>query len=278
VKWLDLLLNIVLLLLWFNWRAARLNKLPNLSPSSLLLLLTQPRRSPLSGWLSLFAIPLLLVLRAGAYRQIGSAMNWTAQLNLGVVVLPFHSEFGERILLFSILSFGWFWLKFFTWLLALSVVNRGETEPGVILKFIRVQLGPIERLPSFAKLLLPLLLVTIVWISLTPLLLKFGIVPKPSSTLHALAQGAVIGAGAWLPVAYLLSCILLLHILNTYVFLGDYALWQFVTQTARRFLKPFLFLRLGRFDFAPFIGVIVIVLAAGFLERFLESLYQSLPH
>jgi len=277
VKWLDLLLNIVLLLLWLNWRTARLDKLPGLSPSSLLLLLKRPQRSRLTGWFSLLAIPILLIVRAGLYRQIGAAMNWTAQLNLGVVVLPLHSEYGERILLFSILSFGWFLLKFYIWLLLLSVINRGDTEPGLVLKFVRVQLGPFERLPAFAKLLLPLLVVTIFWVSLSPLLLKFNIIPPPASTVHAITQGAIIGAAAWLSVSYLLFCILFLYFLNTYVYLGDYALWQFVTQTARRFLKPFLFLRLGRFDLAPLAGLMVVMFGAQFLDQLLANLYGSVP-
>jgi uncharacterized protein YggT (Ycf19 family) len=218
-----------------------------------------------------------LLLRAGVYRQIGTAMNWTAQLHLGVIVLPFHSEFGERILLFSVLSFGWFFLKFHIWLLVLSLINRSESEPGLILKFVRLQLGRCERLPGLAKFLLPILVVTICWVAVTPLMLKLGIIPRPSSEVHVIAQGAIIGAGAYLSVSHLLACVIFLHFLNTYVYLGDFTLWQFVSTTSRRVLKPFLILRAGRWDFSPVVGLLAVILATQFAEQLLTRLYQQVP-
>jgi len=204
-------------------------------------------------------------------------MNWTAQLDLVVVVLPFYSDYGERVLLFSVLSFAWFFLKFFIWLVVISAINRSEGEPGVVLKFVRLQLGALDRLPVLARLLVPVLLATIFWVALSPLMTRFAIIPQPSSAVHALAQGAVIGAGGYLSASYLLVCILFLHFLNTYVYLGDYVLWQFVSTTARRFLKPLLAARIGRWDFSPLLGIVAVVIVTQLLQRVLVQLYAQVP-
>jgi uncharacterized protein YggT (Ycf19 family) len=138
-------------------------------------------------------------------------------------------------------------------------------------------LGRLERLPGPGKLALPILVVTLCWVSLTPLMVKLGIVPAPSSELHVIAQGAIIACSAYLSASYLLVCIIFLHLLNTYVYLGDFALWQFVMTTARRLLKPFLILRIDRWDLSPIVGIVVVIVATQFAEQLLTRLYQQVP-
>src|SRR5207247_10202036 len=114
---------------------------------SLLVPFKTPTLSSARSWLSLLAIPLLLIVRAALYRQLGSTINWTAQLHLQLIVLPFHSEFGPRMLLFSVLSFGWFLIKFYIWLIIISVLNQNDMQPGAVLKYVRLLLGEIEKWP-----------------------------------------------------------------------------------------------------------------------------------
>ncbi len=277
MRWLDLLLNASALLLWLNWRIYRLSTKTITSHTWLGGALRQTEVSKIGSWLSLWAIPPLLVLRATLYRHLGSAINWTAQLNLYVVVLPFHSQIGQRMLFYSFLSFGWFLLKFYVWLLVISVTNRNDHEPGPILKFIRVQLGRVERWPVAVKLALPVLAVMLVWLLVTPSLVSMGIVPATTSRLQTIEHGAVLGLAAYLSATHLLAGLIFLHLLNTYLYLGDYAIWQFVTTTVRRVLKPLWGVRIGKVDLAPVLGLVIIVAAGHFADLGIVQLYERVP-
>jgi len=68
-----------------------------------------------------------------------------------------------------------------------------------ILKFIRVQLGRVERWPRAFKLALPVLSVMVVWLLVTPLAPAMGIVPAAPSRLRVIEQGAVVGLAAICP-------------------------------------------------------------------------------
>ncbi len=243
---------------------------------SLLVPLKTPPGSKLRTWLSLLSIPLLLIFRAGLYRQLGSAINWTAQLNLQVVVLPFHSEFGPRMLLYSVLSFGWFLSKFYIWLIIISVLNQNELEPGALLKYVRLQLGAVEKWPVALKLILPMVVIISMWLPISQILERMAIVPS-SSILRAVEQGALIGLAGYLSATYLLAVLLFLHSLNSYVYLGESSLWRLASATSRQLVKPLSSLRIGQFDLAALVGLALIVAIARLTDVALPALYQRLP-
>ena len=68
--------------------------------------------------------------------------------------------------------------------------------------------------------------------------------------------------------------LLALYLVNSYVFLGDLALWTFVNNTARRLLHPLkpLPLRIGRVDLAPALAIVLILAACEFGRRELGRL------
>ena len=98
----------------------------------------------------------------------------------------------------------------------------------------------------------------IFWFVFHPLLARMAIVPKAKSTAQVLEQSACIGAAAYLCWKYLIVGVLLLHLLNSYVYLGNHAFWNFLNLTARNLLYPLRWLsvtRIGKVDFLPLIGM-----------------------
>jgi uncharacterized protein YggT (Ycf19 family) len=61
-------------------------------------------------------------------------------------------------------------------------------------------------------------------------------------------------------VKYLLVALLAVHLIITYVYLGANPVWEFINTTSKNLLSPLRFLRIGRVDFAPVLGIILVVL------------------
>lgn len=89
----------------------------------------------------------------------------------------------------------------------------------------------------------------------------------------------VLGLAAYLSWKYLLVAILLLHTVNSHVYLGANPFWNFVEVAARNLMRPvrWLPLRVGQVDFAPVVGIALVFLADEYGSRALTRLYQHLP-
>ncbi len=181
------------------------------------------------------------------------------------------------MILFSVLSFGVALGFFYLWLLLLSWVNAQVPDADPVQRLVRVWLGRLERWPGAIKLLLPLAVTALAWCLLHPLLARLNMVPA-NAPGRLLAQGAVIGLAGYLTLKHLVIALLILYLLNSYVYLGEFALWNFVDATTRRLLRPLqrLPLRVGKIDFAPVLSIILIMLAAEFAQRGLTHLYQKM--
>jgi uncharacterized protein YggT (Ycf19 family) len=180
--------------------------------------------------------------------------------------------------LFSGLSFGVSLGIFYVWLLLLSWANGKVTNADPVQRLIRLWLGRLERWPVAIKLLLPIVISVAGWYFLHPLLVHLSMVPSITRG-RLLAQGAIIGVAACLTLKFLIVVFLVLYLLNSYVYLGESALWNFVNATARRFLQPLrgVPLRAGKIDFAPLAGIVMVMLASDAAQRGLRWLYQKLP-
>ena len=205
---------------------------------SLLSTLRKPEPSRYQRWLFLGAMFALLGLRALFYWQVGAAADWTPRLDLGPVVLHFRSDYADRMMLFSILSFGLLLAIFYLWLLLLSIVNRGVSDRDPWQKVVRLHLGRVERWPVVVKLLLPAFAAGLLWLALSAALGRQGLLPPPKSVGHSAQQAAVIGLAAYLAWKYLVVGVLLLHFLNNHIYLGNSSLWAFVNMTARQLAAP----------------------------------------
>ncbi len=273
---IDFILNLAGLLLWLNWRSLRFDPLGQRTPATLIgtLRRAEPRR--LRRWHLPAALGGLLFLRAVLYWQIGSGVGWAAgKLNLGVIELSFRSDHFRHILLFSFFSFGLTLGVFYLWLLLFSILDG----PEPIHRLVRMQLGPIDRWPRWLKLSLPLVLASLLWWLAGWVLAWLAIVPPPVSAAHRIEESLIIGLGSYLAWKYAAGTLLVLHLVNSYIYFGKHSFWYYVTAEAQTLLRPLraLPLRAGKADFAPVVGIVLVFLFAELAERGLAALYARLP-
>lgn len=272
---IDSILNLAALLLWLNWRAAAI-PLRGQPGASLLSTLRPlgPARPRVYHWAGL---PVLLGARALFYWQAGPPVHWNPRVPLGPVTLAFRSDYLGRMFLFSLLSFAAALGVCYLWLLFLSCVNTRVSDSESGQRLVRAWLGGLERWPAVIKLILPVAVAAAAWWGLSLVLLPLNIVPANSNG-RLLAQGALIGLGGFLTLKFLLTAILALYVLNSYVYLGEFGLWGFVNNTARRLLRPLQWLpvRLGKIDFTPIIAIALVLAAGEFGQRALNRLYATL--
>ena len=104
---IDFILNIIALLLWWNWLAIRFDPLSaRTSAASLVGTLRKAGPALPRRWLSLVALFALLLFRGFFYRIFSASVRWTPSLSLEIINLPFRADYLGRMMLYSFLSFG----------------------------------------------------------------------------------------------------------------------------------------------------------------------------
>ena len=277
--YVDFILNLAGLLLWIKWRSLPFDPIHKRTPATLVGTLRRAAPSHFRRWHLLAGIGLLLLLRAVIYWQIGSAAHWTGRLDLGVITLSFRSDLFGRMLLFSIGSFGLALGIFYLWLLLLSLLNGKPSNPDSISRLVRMQLGSLDGWTRWAKIISPFAASALLWWQANWLFAWLQIIPKPVSGAHRIEESLVIGLGSYLAWRFIAAALLVLHLLNTYIYFGKHPFWNFVHATAQNLVAPLrkIPLRAGRVDFAPVVGIAIIFFAAELAERGLVWLYARLP-
>ena len=267
---IDFILNLAGVLLWLGWRSIRFDPLVKTKPATLVGTLRRAGPRRMKGWEFLVGLGLLLLMRSFLYRHLGSAADWTPKLDLFFVVLRFPSDVFRAALLYSVLSYARILAICYFWALALVVINRRIAETDPLQKMLRLHLGPIARWPRMVQVLLPPAVIAGLWVSLHPLLIHWGILNRVHSLVHLAEQGLLVGVALFFTLQFLLPALLLLHLVTSYVYLGTSPVWDFVGATGRNLLAPlrWLPLRIARFDFAPLVGVLLIL----FLLHWLPNL------
>jgi len=283
---IDFILNVAGLLMWLSWRSVQFDPLTKRRPATLLGTLRPAQPSRWQQWHLLALIAALLIVRAGLYWLIGSADNWVGRLDFGVVSIPipFHSQLSDlffRISLYSVLSFGLALGVVYLWLLLLSIL----AGPDPIHRLVRVQLGAIDRWPRWVKAFLPLVLTVIFWWLASWLFSSLEVshgsrthfIPRPNSALERLESALIVGVGSYLVWKFGIGILLILHLLNTYIYFGPHPFWGYVDATARTLLKPLRWARQGKVDFAPVAGLVIVVFGAAEMQKWLGWLYGRFP-
>jgi len=269
---IDFILNLAGLLLWLNWRSLRFDPLVKRMPATLMGTLRPAAPKKLRRWHLLVFLAALLSLRAIVYRWM--VPRWTGQLDLGVMVLGFNSQAFGGMLLFSFFSFGLALGIFYVGLLFLSLL----AGPDPIHALVKVPLGRLDGLPRWAKVVLPFVGAAAGWWLASWLFVWIQIVP-PVSMAARFEQSLVIGLSSYLVWKIPASVLLVLHLLNSYIYFGRHPLWKYVAATSQKIIQPLrkIPLRLGKVDFAPIVGIVIIFLAAESLAHGLARLYAKLP-
>jgi uncharacterized protein YggT (Ycf19 family) len=264
---IDFILNLAGVILWLSWRSSRLDPLAGSVPATLIGTIKRTRPTRLNRWRFMIFVGILVFVRAFFYKEIGPAVNWTPKLDLGAVALAFRVNDFSQQLLFSVLSLLRALTVLYFWLLAMAVINRREAPPKSVHKLILLQLGRAGQWPLWLQLTAPMIAGVLLWTLFYPLLAKTGIINWTGSAWSILLQGILIGAGLYLSLDYILPAILFLHLVASYVYLGSNPFWDFISIAAENILAPLrrLPLRLGKFNFAPLVGILLI----GFLLNML---------
>jgi uncharacterized protein YggT (Ycf19 family) len=223
----------------------------------------------------------LLFCRAILYWQIGSALRWAGTLDLGVISPAFFMKndwFGQA-LVFSVLSFLVALGVLYSWLVLLSLL-RG---PKPIHDFVRLQLGRFDDWPVAVKLALPFVVTAIAWWSVSWALVGLRIIPPPVSSAGRIEEALIIAVQAYLIWEIPIVALLILHLLNNYIYFGRHPIWNYADVTANTLLRPLksrLPLRIGKLDVTAVVGIIIVLVAAEFIGRGLRHLWmvETLKH
>ncbi len=264
---IDFILNLAALLLWLNWLSVRTGAVA--LPYSLAGTLKKVGTSASHRWKFLLALLALLIFRAVIYWQVGSVADWQPQISLVITTVFFKKVFLSPMLLFSLVGFLQTLAIFYLSLLLLSIVNRDLSDAEPLHKLVRLHLGWCEKLPQFAKIFLPMIFGGLAWWALHPALLWIQSVSPPKTATQVYWQAWLVGASAYLAWRYIIATFLFFYLLNSYVYLGNHPVWNYVNVTSRKFLAPLrrLPLRYGRVDFAPLVGIAVVFLIAETASR-----------
>ena len=270
---IDLILNVAAVLMWLNWRSIRRDPLNQAPPATLVGTLRRAEPSLLQRWHLLAGISALLIARALFYWQIGPAVNWTPRLNLGVVVIPFRVTLFYHDLMFSLLSFLRALLISYFWLLILASVNRRVADSDPLQKMVLLQLGRVGRWHPLLQIVLPIAAVTVVWMAVSPLLIRMGVLIPAQSQWRVLAQGVMVGAALLFTLKILLPAFLLVYLVNSYIYFGPNPAWDFIELTARNILCPLrkLPLRFRKIDFSPLVGIALILLLLHIIPEYTRA-------
>jgi hypothetical protein len=273
---LDFLLNVVGLLLWFNWRASGYKLaapgVVSLASTIQRTEVMEPRR-----WFSFGCLIALLIVRALVYCNIGSRINWIATLDLTAIVLPFRSDLLSRMFLFSLLSFLVSLGIVYASLLLLSVINEKSRTTDYFCRLIALQLGWFGKWFWPIRFFLAPIAAALLWLAISPLFVKLGILPANRNAAQAWQVAGVLALCVIIAWKYVLILFLALHLLNTYVYLGNSSFWQFVTLTGSRLSWPIRWLRFGKIELAPPLLIILILLGSHFASGAVVQLYRRLP-
>lgn len=269
----DFILNLAGLLLWLNWRSIRFDPLTKRLPATLMGTLRPAAPAKFRRWHLLAFIGGLLILRAAAYRWV--APFWVFKLHCGVVSPPFRSDSFDGMLLFSFLSFGVTLGIFYMVLLLLSLFKG----PEAIHHFVKIPLGRMDAWSVPVKILLPFFVTALAWAMLSALLGGMQIFPTADSTALRIEQSVIIALGVYLVWKFPIALLLLLHLLNSYVYFGQHPIWNYINTVALKLLRPLakIPLRVGKVDFAPLLGLILLFLVAIAAEKALMLTYRRLP-
>jgi hypothetical protein len=230
---IDFILNLAGLLLWLNWRAAKADPLGRPAPATLIGTLRRAAPANARRWHLPAGLCGLLLLRALFYWQIGSAMGWLGKLDLGVTAVFFRSHDLGQMVLFSIFSFARMFGVFYLWLVLLSVLKG----PMPIHRLVKAQLGKVDGWPRWIKLLLPLMVIALIWgVASWPFA---WLHPRPAmSAMDRIEESLVIALASYLVWKYLIALLLILYLLNSYIYFGKHPFWNYVTAMAQTLLRP----------------------------------------
>jgi hypothetical protein len=214
---------------------------------------------------SLAWLLLILLARPFFYWAIGSGLSWTPHIDLLAIALPWRSDLLGRMFIYSSLSFLLAFGFFYSSLLLLSAITGSKgvpTDLSPLQRFVKLQLGWLDRLPAWMKLLLPSVAAALAWAALARIIAAAGVMPPVRTNRELWGEAGALALAALLAWKWVLILVLGFHLLNIYIYLGAHPFWSYVSEVARKLLRPLSFLSFGRVDLSPVAGIILVFVAA----------------
>jgi len=272
----DLFLNLAGLLMWVSWRGisgvesagSAGTILGNLRPADRI---RRPRWGYIAGLVG------MLMVRAIVYRQLGPGLPWHPSWSVAAVTLSFRSDSFLRMLGYSFMSFGWLLMTWYTWWIAVLVINRPPKDRDGVTRAIRRQMGWLGTLPAPLLAALPPLAAGLAWLVIGSSASYFRLMPELQDGGHLVEQALVMALSQVCVLRWFLIGVLLLHLLNLYVYLGNHAFWDFIQQTGERLARPFAVFRMGHLDLSPLPAAVVTWFILNLLGYGFPWLRHSLP-
>lgn len=281
MDFIHMVFNLVGILLCLSWQTGN-QKRPEyfIGPSLLITTLKRTETIRRGNGYNLLGLVLLLTIRPLFYWHIGSELNWTPALQVGPFALHFRSDYIGRMFIFSWLSFAGALGILVVWMLLLSILNHRPADSDSFQRFIQNQWGFSGELPVVLKCLYPLIAGLIFWPALRAGLSALDIMPEAQSP-GMIGNEALVMAGSfylyWKIPAFL---ILLMHVINTYVYLGNHPFWHLIQHSARTLVKPIRWipLQIGKVDLAPVLAMPLVFFLAEALDLGLLRLFEELEY
>jgi uncharacterized protein YggT (Ycf19 family) len=276
VSLVDFILNLVGMLLWWSWLAIGISDATRRGGGlSLVSTLKRAEPHPPRRWAPLFFLWVLLVGRSVVYWQMAPPAT-EGSVHLGAVQLWFRGESLLLMVVYSLVSFSQFLGIYYLWLLLAAIINSPVPDSDPVHRMVRMQLGRLTRLPSGLLLWLPLVG--------GALLLRWpfnqlGLYAPVPPLEKAWQQSLIFGFGLYLAWQYFIAGLLLVHLVNSYVYLGNSPVWLYLAGTGRQLLRPLRWLPLtyGRADFSALVGIVVVLVAGYYGGRWLQWWFLHPP-
>lgn len=274
MAFINLLLDLVVLVLGLSVLGIG-NRAPTHKAGTLLGNLKPAESRRTRSWKPVALLVALLFLRPFLYRLLSEVLGEIPSWNAIPASIPFRSDSFLRLLVFSWVSFLWTLIHFLCWVLLLSALSKACRDPANWSRFFEELAGPLVRWPLPVSLLLPGIAAGLLWLILRWPLHMIAIAPPPASPAALVEQSVLVGLGIWVSVRWLLGGLLLLRLINSYVYLGNHPFWDAVHQIGGVPLAPFrrLPLQFGKLDLSPLLATAALFLAAAGLERALVAAY-----
>ncbi len=278
---INLLLNLAGLGLWigafvFSRAAGRLSR-----PLTLLSTL-RPETSAAHGRLVLLgSLTAMLVLRAAAYWNFSTTGSRLPSVDFGILSISFRSDLFTDMLAYSIGSFLVFLYLYYLWMLGISLCCRSSGPVDSIENFVKQQFRFLASWHVGWKVFASLSAGAGLWLAVGSALLVFGIgeIPREWSVPTLLLQSPFVAASFGCSFLLVMAVVLALHLINSYVYFGEHAVWPFIDRTAKVYLSPLrrFPLMLGRFDFSPILGILAFWFLNRIGDRSIRWVWEQLP-
>jgi hypothetical protein len=279
VNLVDFILNLVGMLLWLSWLAIGITAATR--PRALTLVSTLKRAEPYPPrrWAPLFFLLVLLVGRGVLYWRMAPASGLSGAVDLGAVLLVFQGDSLGVMALYSFVSFGKVLGCYYLWLLLVVIANGSMPDSDPVQRMVRMQLGWVNRLPVLLQWLLPLVGGGVLWLLLRWPFMRLGLYGPVSGVDSFWQESLLFGLGTYLAWQYLVAGLLLVHWINSYVYLGNSVVWHYLASTGRQILRPFRVVPLayGRADFTAVVGIALVLVGGHYAGRWIQWLFQHPP-